>query len=65
METVKVVGMSCMHCVKSVTEALSRLDGVEQVKVSLDTGEASFENTKSLSLEQIKMAIKMIGFDVV
>lgn len=64
METIKVVGMTCMHCVKSVTETLSKLDGVEQVQVTLETGEASFENTKGLPLEQIKMAIKMIGFDV-
>ncbi|MCA1944155.1 MAG: cation transporter [Desulfovibrio sp.] len=64
METITVVGMSCMHCVKSVTEALSRLDGVQQVQVNLETGTASFENTKGLPAEQIKMAIRMIGFDV-
>ncbi|WP_027192729.1 heavy-metal-associated domain-containing protein [Megalodesulfovibrio gigas] len=64
METIKVVGMSCMHCVKSVTDTLSKLDGVQQVQVNLETGTATFENTKGLPAEQIKLAIKMIGFEV-
>jgi copper chaperone len=41
MITLKVEGMSCQHCVRAVTEALSAVDGVEKVvEVSLDRSEA-------------------------
>ena len=36
----EVKGMSCQHCVKTVTDALTTLDGVQHVKVNLRKGEA-------------------------
>ena len=36
-----VEGMTCSHCVASVTEELSGLDGVEQVNVALVAGGVS------------------------
>ena len=43
METVelKVEGMDCQGCVKSVTRMLSGVPGVEKVAVSLEQGRAS------------------------
>jgi copper chaperone len=61
----KVKGMSCNHCVMSVTKALSKLDGVLNVKVDLQKGEVSFDNTKVLGLEKIENAIADAGFEVV
>lgn len=41
MITLKVNGMSCDHCVRSVWQALEEVPGVEQVmSVKLDSGEA-------------------------
>ena len=42
METtvLKVTGMSCGGCVKSVTKVLLELPGVDQAEVSLERGEA-------------------------
>jgi copper chaperone len=31
-----VTGMTCDHCVHAVTEAVSQVEGVDEVKVSLD-----------------------------
>ncbi|MEQ4546759.1 heavy-metal-associated domain-containing protein, partial [Nocardioides kribbensis] len=31
-----VTGMTCGHCVASVTEELEEIDGVEQVEVTLE-----------------------------
>ena len=46
MVTLKVSGMSCGHCVKSVTEALAGVVGAEKVvEVSLERGEAVVDGT--------------------
>lgn len=37
----KVTGMTCGHCVRSVSEALGGLDGVESADVKLDEGRAT------------------------
>ena len=34
-ETYQVSGMTCEHCVRAVTEELTRLDGVREVSVAL------------------------------
>ncbi|MGH7476839.1 MAG: heavy-metal-associated domain-containing protein [Longimicrobiales bacterium] len=38
--TLKVQGMSCEHCVRSVTQALRSVDGVESAEVDLGAGRA-------------------------
>ena len=43
MATVKIKGMSCQHCVKSVTDTLKGLEGVNNVEVDLEKGEANFD----------------------
>jgi copper chaperone len=64
MRTISVKGMSCPHCVKSVTQALEKIEGVSQVKVDLATGKASFEEAKPVPAEVLKQAITKIGFEV-
>jgi len=64
MKTIKVKGMSCSHCVKAVTKALQAVDGVDQVKVSLETGEAAFEETMPVDMSVIKEKIRKAGFEV-
>ena len=36
----KIDGMSCQHCVKTVTDALTELSGVRRAKVNLRKAEA-------------------------
>jgi copper ion binding protein len=36
--TLKINGMSCEHCVKTVTKALEELDGVKKAQVNLKRG---------------------------
>jgi len=63
MATVKIKGMSCQHCVASVTKALSELPGVSNVKVDLAKGEANYDG--EIAIEAVKTAISRIGFEVV
>ena len=65
MTTIKVKGMSCQHCVASVTKALSEIAGISDVQVSLEKGEATFEEQSPVVEQIIKDAIARIGFEVV
>jgi copper ion binding protein len=65
MTTIKVKGMSCQHCVASVTKALSDIAGITDVKVNLEKGEATFNEQSPVSKDTIKDAITKIGFEVV
>lgn len=63
MNTVKIKGMSCQHCVASVKKALEALPGVSNVTVDLDNNQATFEgNPDAVAVEK---AITSIGFEVI
>lgn len=64
MTTIKIQGMSCGHCVKAVTNALSGVDGVTNVKVSLEKNEAVFDSSKDVDMEEIKKAVEEQGYKV-
>ncbi len=64
MPTVKVKGMSCQHCVSSVTKTLSAIAGISDVQVSLEKGEATFSESSPVDAQTIKDAITKIGFEV-
>jgi len=61
----KVKGMSCQHCVMSVTKALSQLEGVKNVQVDLAKGEVRFDNTKEVASHRIEKAIGDAGYEVI
>jgi copper chaperone CopZ len=64
MPTIKVKGMSCQHCVKSVTEAMEKL-GAKDVSIDLLTGDVKYEETAPIDKKAIKEAIDQIGFEFV
>ncbi len=64
MTTIKVTGMSCQHCVQSVTKALNEIEGVHDVQVSLENGEAEFTETQPVPLEIIRENLKKAGHDL-
>jgi copper chaperone len=60
-----VEGMSCSHCVKAVTGAVEKLDGVTGVKVELEKKTASVEfDSAKVSEAAIRAAIEDEGYDV-
>ena len=64
MPTITVTGMSCDHCRRSVTEALSKLPGVSGVAVDLASGKASWQGDDSpAALAAAKAAVEAIGFE--
>jgi len=63
MPTITVKGMSCQHCVASVTKALEAIDGVTDVKVDLAGKTATYKETKPVHPQTVKNAIAAIGFE--
>jgi len=61
----KVKGMSCQHCVMSVTKALTQLEGIKNVQVDLAKREVQFDNTKEIASNRIEKAIMDAGYEVV
>ena len=65
MEKIKIQGMTCQHCVMSVTKALGSLPGLKNLRVDLVKGEAAFENTENLSRASIRQVVEDAGYKVV
>ena len=62
--TIKVDGMSCGGCVKSVTGVLTALDGVAKAEVSLEQKQAVVEfDAGKLTRDQLKAVIEDAGFE--
>ncbi len=61
----KISGMSCQHCVKTVTNALTELEGVAGAKVNLRKGEAVVRfNERRITFAHLRDAVTEAGFEV-
>ncbi|KTR14804.1 MULTISPECIES: heavy-metal-associated domain-containing protein [Curtobacterium] len=67
-ETLAVTGMTCEHCVASVTEEVSELEGVTDVAVELVPGGSSAVTVTSdrpLDPAALRAAVAEAGYEVV
>ncbi len=67
-QTFEVEGMTCGHCVSSVTEEISGLAGVEGVDVALVPGGRSTVTVASdnpLRVEDVRAAVSEAGYSLV
>ena len=64
-QTWTVSGMSCEHCVASVTEEVEELPGVLRVAVMLDNGALTVEADPPLSDEDVRAAVEEAGYRLV
>lgn len=62
--TYTVTGMTCQHCVASVTEEISELDGVQTVDVDLASGQVTVTSEAPLSEESVRAAVSEAGYQV-
>lgn len=64
-QTLNVTGMTCGGCVSNVSNALKAIAGVDDVVVSLSTGEVAVRYDEQLtSPDQLKSAVKGAGYGV-
>ena len=61
----KIEGMMCKHCVKHVNDALSKMDGVTNVVVSLEDNKADVTMDHEISMEEFKKVITDAGYELV
>jgi copper chaperone CopZ len=57
-----VSGMTCGHCVSSVTEEISEIEGVEDVQVVLETGEVTVTSAAPLERASVAAAVEEAGY---
>lgn len=63
--TFTVTGMTCEHCVASVTEEISELDGVTAVTVDLPTGAVTVSSEGPVSDDAVRAAVEDAGYVLV
>ena len=65
-KVLKVEGMTCQHCVQTVSEKVGKLTGVEKVEVSLEQKEVTIDfDELQTQTEAICAQIVEAGFEVI
>jgi len=62
--TYTVTGMTCSHCVASVTEEVQEIPGVEDVDVVLETGALTVTSSHPLDDAAVRAAVEEAGYQV-
>ncbi len=63
--TYTVTGMTCGHCVSSVTEEVSELAGVTDVAVDLESGHLTVTGDKADDAAAVRQAVQEAGYSLV
>lgn len=66
MNEIKLVitNMNCMHCVARIKEAISKVKGLENVNVDLETKTVTFSADKEKLVDKAVKAIEKAGYEV-
>ena len=63
--TYMVKGMTCGHCVRSVTEEVSEVAGVRGVDVDLASGRVTVSSAQPVDDAAVRAAVAEAGYQVV
>lgn len=63
-QTWTVTGMTCSHCVASVTEEVSEIAGVEKVDIDLANGAVAVTSAQPLDDAAVRAAVEEAGYEV-
>ena len=64
-ETYTVAGMTCGHCVSSVTEEVTELADVTDVQVDLASGRLIVTADQELGTDAVRAAVEEAGYTLV
>ena len=59
-----VTGMTCGHCVASVTEEVQEVPGVENVDVALETGTLTVTSSQPVDESAVRAAVEEAGYQL-
>ncbi|MCU1377061.1 MAG: Heavy metal transport/detoxification protein [Acidimicrobiales bacterium] len=62
--TYDVQGMTCAHCVGSVTGEISRIEGVQDVQVDLAGGTVTVTSEAELERATVRSAVEDAGYEL-
>ncbi len=62
--TYTVTGMTCNHCVMSVTEEVTEVEGVTDVDVDLASGQMTVTSDGAVAESAIRDAVEEAGYQV-
>lgn len=62
--SMKIDGMHCDGCLRSVEKAATSVEGVSNLSVSLESGELTAEIARPELIDALKGVIEDCGFDV-
>lgn len=62
--TYTVEGMTCGHCVASVTEEVKKIAGVTEVQIDLESGAVTVASDADLDTASIKAAVEEAGYEL-
>lgn len=62
--TYTVTGMTCSHCVSSVTEEVTKIPGVVDVQVDLSTGAVNVASESPVDDTAVKEAVEEAGYQL-
>lgn len=62
--TYTVTGMTCGHCVASVSEEVGLVEGVQQVDVDLPTGTVTITADRPVDDAAVRAAVAEAGYQV-
>jgi copper chaperone len=60
----EVVGMTCEHCVRSVTEEVASVPGVDSVEVSLESGALMVTGPAPADDKLVRAAVQEAGYEL-
>jgi copper chaperone len=63
--TYTVSGMTCSHCVSSVTEEVTAIPGVTDVQVDLASGAVTITSESGVDDSAVKAAVDEAGYELV
>lgn len=58
----KITGMSCSGCANAVERVLTRVEGVDEVSISLEAGEADVTHQEGASTDALIGAVAKAGY---
>jgi copper chaperone len=64
-QTYRVKGMTCGHCVNSVSSEVGALPGVDDVQVDLTSGTVTVKSAAALDERSIREAVDEAGYELV
>ena len=63
-QTYSVTGMTCGHCVASVTEEVQEIAGVQDVSVVLETGAVTVTSDQGVDDAAVRAAVEEAGYQL-